>query len=453
MKQLFFIIVILLMCTPRLYSQAGQEKESSKKPPTEVKEKKPPLFGITFSGFVKTDIFFDSRQTVSLREGHFLLYPENEKLDADGKDINGKGSFNILSIQTRLAGTITGPDALGAKTTGYIEGEFFGNINSGINSFRLRHAWIKLTWPKVELLTGQTWHPMFVPECSPATVSFNTGAPFVVFSRNPQIKISRTFGKFKLSLTALSQVDFVSDGPDGASPKYLRNSILPESNLLLQYATKNEEKGTEFLIGASINYQMLTPRLATTVTLSNAYDTVINNVVFHKDAVTASYKTNTKSSGLAGNLFVKLKLRKITLKAGGEYGDNNNAYVMLGGFAVRSVTDSAKGFVNYANVRSFAVWGEFHTNGTKWQPGVFGGFTKNLGVGEDVTGPYFARGTNISYAYRISPRLVFNVQKFRIAGEVEYTVAAYGKTDKSGFVKDSKQVGNARLLLGFFYFF
>jgi len=32
-----------------------------------------PKFGIDFSGFVKTDLIWDSRQTVAIREGHFLL--------------------------------------------------------------------------------------------------------------------------------------------------------------------------------------------------------------------------------------------------------------------------------------------------------------------------------------------------------------------------------------------
>ena len=60
------------------------------------KEKK---FGIAFSGFVKTDIFYDTRQTVNIREGHFLLYPDKEVLDANNKDLNAKPSFNMLSIQ------------------------------------------------------------------------------------------------------------------------------------------------------------------------------------------------------------------------------------------------------------------------------------------------------------------------------------------------------------------
>ena len=420
---------------------------------TTEKEQKAPLFGISFTGFVKTDIFFDSRQTNSPREGHFLLFPENEKLDPEGNDINAKGSFNILSIQTRLAGNIFGPDALGAKTSAYIEGEFFGNINSGINSFRLRHAWIKLNWKKTELLTGQWWHPMFVPECAPATVSFNTGAPFVVFSRNPQVKLSQSFGKFKASLTFLSQVDFVSEGPDGPSPKYLRNSILPETNLLLQYSTKNEARGTEFLIGASINYQLLTPRLASTVVVSKAYDTLHGNEVFHVDAVTAQYKTDVKSGGMAANLYTKLKLKPVTIKVGAEYGQNNNAYTMIGGFAVKSFVNKDKGFVDYANLSSMAAWAEIHTNGTTWQPALFAAYGKNLGTGTEVIGPYYARGANIGYAYRVSPRLNFNLKKLRIAGEVEYTVAAYGTADQKGVVGNTKEIGNLRLLLGVFYFF
>ena len=109
--------------------------------------------------------------------------------------------------------------------------------------------------------------------------------------------------------------------------------------------------------------------------------------------------------------------------------------------------------MDYANLPSMAAWAEIHTNGTMWQPALFGAFGKNLGIGEEVIGPYYARGANIGYAYRVSPRLNFNVKKLRIAGEVEYTVAAYGTTNKSGVVENTKEIGNVRLLLGVFYFF
>lgn len=453
MKQIIMTILILLAVNGTLLSQAPGTMQPPVSPATVEITTKTPAFGINFTGFVKTDFIFDTRQTVNLREGHFLLFPEKKLLDPDGNDINAVSNFNFLSIQTRLAGNITGPDALGARSSAYIEGEFFGNINSGINSFRLRHAWIKLNWKSTELMTGQWWHPMFVPECSPATVSFNTGAPFVVFSRNPQIRLSQSVGKFKVALSLLSQVDFVSDGPDGPSPKYLRNSMIPETNLLLQFSSKNPEKRTEFMIGASVNYQVLKPRLASIVTLTPARDTVINSVPVHTDAVTASYKTDVTSAAMAASFFAKAVTRPVTVKAGAVYGENNNAYVMIGGYAVKSFTDASRGFVDYANLRSLAVWGEVHTNGTRWQPALFGAWAQNLGIGEEVVGPYYARGADMAYAYRISPRLVFNAGKLRIAGEVEYTVAAYGKKDSKGFVKDSYEVANTRFLLGVFYFF
>jgi hypothetical protein len=439
----------MILCTFIIQAQTTGNQEP-KKDPLSIKT---PLFGISFSGFVKTDILFDSRQIVGLRDSQFLLYPDAEKPDATGKDINAKASYNFLSIQTRLAGTITGPDALGAKTSGYIEGEFFGNTNAAINSFRLRHAWVKLNWKFTELMVGQWWHPMFVPECAPQTVSFNTGAPFVVFSRNPQIKLTQSAGKFKMALTLLSQIDFMSDGPDGANTKYLRNSVLPESDLQVWYQTKNETKGSEFMIGAGVNYQMLTPRLSTIIVQKSAYDTVVNGIVVHHDAVTSTYQTNTKSTALAFNLYSKLKLKYVTIKAGGEYGGNNNAYTMLGGYVVKSVTDAEKNTVDYANISSFAVWGECHTNTQRWQPGLFVAYARNLGAGEKVAGPYYTRGSNIDYLYRISPRLVFNVNKLRLAAEIEYTAAGYGKTNEKGFVYNTQEAANLRLLLGVYYFF
>jgi len=39
---------------------------------------------------------------------------------------------------------ISGVNAFGAKATGLIESEFFGNSESDINELRLRHAFIKL---------------------------------------------------------------------------------------------------------------------------------------------------------------------------------------------------------------------------------------------------------------------------------------------------------------------
>ena len=49
--------------------------------PQEASEPSP--FTIKFSGFVKTDTFYDSRQTVTAREGFFNLYPSPTVTEAE----------------------------------------------------------------------------------------------------------------------------------------------------------------------------------------------------------------------------------------------------------------------------------------------------------------------------------------------------------------------------------
>jgi len=398
-----------------------------------------PSFGIKFSGFVKTDIFWDSRQTVDAREGHFLLYPANENLDAEGNDINAKASFNMLSIQTRLRGTITGPDALGAKTSGVIEGAFFGHTNGDINGFRLRHAFVKLQWKKTALLVGQYWHPNFVTYCFPGVVSFNTGAPFIPFTRNPQIRVTQNLGKFNLIFTALSQLDFTSTGPQGPGRQYLRNSAVPTLNLRFEYRNINTEENKEFAIGASVNFKMLTPRLETD----------------------SNYKTSETITSISEMIFLKMKFPKVTFKIQGVYAQDPFNWLMIGGYAVESLSDPMKDYRNYTPITTASGWLDIHSNGKKWQVGLLAGYSKNLGADKDISGPTYQRGADIAYLYRISPRFVYNSGKFRIAPEIEYTVAAYAtkdangilNIDSKGMVTDSKEIGNVRFLLGVYFFF
>ncbi|MDX9905153.1 MAG: hypothetical protein RBS55_01055 [Bacteroidales bacterium] len=389
-------------------------------------------FGIKFSGFVKTDVIWDSRQTVDLREGHFLLLPKPVLNDLEGNDINAKPSFNFLSIQTRLKGDITGPDALGAKTSGSIEGEFFGMADGDINGFRLRHAFVKLNWKTTELLVGQMWHPMFITSSFPEVVSFNTGAPFLVFSRNPQIRLTKDIKSFRLILTALSQVDFKSNGPDGASTKYIRNSSIPSFNLNFEYSYKNKETGTEILAGAAGNFKRLIPRMITD----------------------SGYQTNEGINSLSGMVYLKLGFQKVIFKMAGLYGQNMFDYTMIGGYVVDDYLDKDKGIVSYRNITTASAWAEVMTTGKKMQGGLFLAYSQNMGAGDIVIGPYYSRGANIYDLYRISPRFVYNAGKFRIAPEIEYTVARYGMTNNlDGKVMDPEPVGNFRVLVGVFYFF
>lgn len=405
MKKLFLLILIL---TTHSFSQSDKS-----------------AFGITFSGFVKTDLFFDTRQGVSSREGHALLYPANEKRDAEGNDINDKASFNILSIQSRLSGKITGPDALGAKTSGLIEGEFFGHSESDVNGFRLRHALVKLDWGTTSLMIGQYWHPMYVPEVIPSIVSYNNGTPFQPFSRNPQIRFVQSFDKVNLIFVAASQRDFTSTGPNGFSSTYLREAVMPNLHFQIQYA------GSSFFAGVGIDYKKITPQIVTN----------------------RNYKTDASLSTLAFTGYAKITTDDFIIKGGGTYGGNLTDQTMLGGYAVKS-TITATGVDEYTALNTFAVWGEFIT-GKQIEFGLFGGFTQNLGADDNVARVYYARGNNIASVFRVAPRMQFNLNSTRLSAEVEYTEAAYGipvDNDK-GKVANVKSFNNFRVVLAAYYFF
>lgn len=388
-------------------------------------------FGITFSGFIKTDILADSRQTVSIREGHFLLFPKPEQPDPSGRDINARANFNILSVQTRLVGKVTGPDALGARTSGLIEGEFFGTADGDTNGFRLRHAYVKLNWKTTELMVGQFWHAMFITDCYPDVVSFNTGAPFQPFSRAPQVRLTQSFGKLSLVATALSQRDFASNGPEGVNSVYLRNAAVPELNLKAQYASKDEKAGTETLLGVGADYLKIAPRLATE----------------------AGYKTTESVGGASVMAYFKRRMPGLTIKAEAVYGQNLHHLTMIGGYGVEALTDPVLKTQSYTPLDTFSSWAEVHTNGARWQTGVFAGYSRNLGSRHPITGPSYSRGGNIRDLCRISPRLVLNTGKLRLAAEAEWTSAAYGTPDLNGKVKNAHRVGNARILLATYYFF
>nr|NQU90089.1 hypothetical protein [Bacteroidota bacterium] len=231
-------------------------------------------------------------------------------------------------------------------------------------------------------------------------------------------------------ITALSQVDFVSNGPDGANSKYLRNTGIPALNLRLEYGAKYENR-QEVLFGVSGNYKMLTPLLETP-----------NN-----------YKTNQKASSFLGMAYLKYVLPGITIKLAGTYGQDAYNLTMLGGYAIEKIIDITTGKVDYTPINTLAVWTDIHTNNKEWQIGLFAGYTQNQGAGKDIGGDCYARGGDIKYVYRFAPRFIYNTGKFRIAPEIEYTVAAYGTSQLDGTVKDTKDVGNLRFLIGVYYFF
>lgn len=372
-----------------------------------------------------------------------LFFPLPVSLDANGKDLNANGSFNILSIQSRVWGKITAPDAFGAQSSGYLEGEFGGTSDGDVNGFRLRHAFLTLKWETTELLVGQTWNPMFQPDCFAGVISFNTGFPFQPFGRNPQVRLKQSFGALNLYLTALTQRDFNSPGPNGFSSSYLRNAIVPELNAKIEYSTKSQNE--DLLFGAASSYKSLVPRQ------KNSKNVEV---------------TDEKVNSFEATGYFKYRTDPIEFKLQGFYGQNAADLMQIGGYAVKKTTDQAKitnDLWEYTPFNVVSGWTEiislFPTSYGKFELAVFGGYSKNLGTSDEIMGDglqssyIFARNSNIDDLIRVSPRIAFSSGKTKFAFETEYTAAKYGINDKDGKVNNGESVSNIRFLLAAFIFF
>jgi hypothetical protein len=226
---------------------------------------------------------------------------------------------------------------------------------------------------------------------------------------------------------AFAHADFMS----AAGIRALRNSLIPELQLHASYQNPPSGGSAGILLGAGVGFKKLVPIIETE----------------------QGYHTTEGVGSLLASVHGKLTLPKITIKAQGMIGQNNYDLLMISSYGITSV-DTITGRMTYAPTGSYAVWGEIHTNHPTWQTGLFAGYTRNLGAGEDISagGVVGSRG-NIDYIYRISPRLLYNVGKMRFGLELEYTVAAFGTIDAMGLVENATAVGNLRTLVSVFYFF
>lgn len=399
---------------------ATQPTASAAKPTVDVGG-----FSVKFTGFVRNDFSWDSRQTLNLREGSVDLWAKDKQLDVNGNDINAVANLNMLAINSRLGMTFTGPDAWGAKTSGLLEMEWFGPSDAAVGGVRLRHAWAKLDWPKTQLAFGQFWHPLFVPECFPGVVNFNTGIPFQPFNRSPQIRLTRHLSNdLHLIVAAISQRDFTNVGINGGSSEYLRNSSIPNVHAQLQLKRSN------VLAGIAFDYKIIRPRLSVG---SGSTLQVL-------DATVAS-------TALMG--YLKIIGRLATIKAEVVSGSNLTDHVMLGGFLAYGANGVE---ASYKPVKVNSMWAEIHGNGKRVVPGLFVGYCKNAGNDPNAIAAY-GRGIGVSgrggidNLVRISPRVEFISGKFKIGTEYEYTAAGYGTSTSDAKVTSTETIANSRLLL------
>ncbi|SMO50806.1 hypothetical protein SAMN06265379_10270 [Saccharicrinis carchari] len=378
-------------------------------------------------GFIGFDTFFDSRISATARSCGYL-YPLGFDGDDAGHDKNDKSRFDFTANISRVGLTIQGPDAFGAVATAKIEADFAGTSGNGRDFvFRLRQAFLNLKWSKTAVLVGQAYHPMFITENYPATVNFVAGVPFHPLSRAPQLRYTyHPMDKLSLSLSALSQGDFVNSGP----ADQVERSEFPEAVLQLKYGLPQD-----FFVGATFGVKQVEP----------ARVDDFNNIA------------KSKLTTMHGNLSLRYSTRALTFKAEGIYGGNMTNLVMIGGLARKAKNGTALN-AQYEAIRTAALWADIHTNAASVNFGVFTGITTNLGTANEslivIAEKQYTRGSDIEKVYTVSPRVTFASGPVYIGLELNRTIAFYGADwDEKSKPIHTTLYANNRLLMSFRYNF
>jgi hypothetical protein len=398
-----------------------------------------------FYGFVRTDYIWDTRRSVQVREYNLNLYPLDQSLDINGNDVNDAGASNFLSIVSRLGAKFKGPNVWGAKATGTLEGDFFGNTEASIGLFRLRHAYATLQWTKTEVTVGQTWYPTFIPEVFPGVANFNTGILFNPFGWVSQVRIKQNLtNQLSFTFTAYKEREFTTATAIGGTQNSASfNAVLPTLHGQIQFKNKN------WIAGLGFEYKSLQPLTEFNSTATPTTPTI-------------KIKTKEKANSSAIVGYLKYNHEKFNIKAYGISGGDLFSQVMLGGFVGYNNVDVAE---NYQASKTTSFWVDIASNGKSIAPGLFFGYSKNDGTGKNTlaageTAKYYMRGVTgtrvVDNVWRASTRVDFKSNKFRVTPELEYTTVTWGDLNTNGNGTadlNKKDFGNFRAMISCAYSF
>ena len=430
MKKILTILLSLLLVLPASASQKETEMKDSP-----VKEHLQNHFKLY--GFIRNFFVYDSRDSKAGTGDLFYYLPLDNKWntadvnDPAREDLNASPNFRFLALTSRVGFDVSGYYINNLHFGAKIEGDFYsglaaaktatglsGNTSvSGTAQARLRQAYVTLTWKdlpmhgektaQVGLKMGQAWHPMAAD--MPHVFSLEAGAPFGPFSRTPQVTMDAALGEhWILSAAAIWQQQYQSAGPDGASAAYMKYGCTPEI-----YAGVTV-KGKEVLFRGGVDVVSIKPR----------------NVGQNADGLMVHVKD--RKTSVLGYVYGQYNHKLLSIKAKTTFGEGGEHMNLMSGYAVVDKTDPTNW--KYASMVNSSSWLSL-CYGKKWQGVLYLGYVKNFGLAktagkqlakEDV---YFCGNgfSNINQMYRINPQLLYNLGKFTLGLEYQWTAVQYGK--------------------------
>lgn len=382
-------------------------------------------------GFIRNYAIYDSRATKSLTEDLFFFMPLDKEIK-NGTDVNAVGSYNFQALTTRLGLNITGYKIKNLGIDAKIEGDFYClNSTKNTATFRMRLAYFQLNrdftkgkyHTSLKLTIGQTWHPL--ANDKPYGINLESGTPFTPFNRSPQIRLTASINNsICLTGSILQQMQYRSMGPQKSTNLYQRHSI------------------PEFYGGISFK--------ASGITAKTGID--ILSIRPHYGYNENGKKYNEQITTISPFIYIQYEYKSLKINAktvlaeAGEHMQLNSGYAITG--------KKEDGISNeYTPIRSSVSFLSVKY-GRKLQIMGMIGYHKTLGTSKPIENPkrniYFSGNgfKEINSILRFTPTIIYNLGKFQIGLEYNYTMVEYGKSlSKKLIPQDCHWIGNHRLIL------
>lgn len=186
---------------------------------------------LTIGGYVKFDMGWGSQ--AQGQDAYVALRQGNASYDNYADQTS---NFYMYSGETRVNMLTKGPDAWGAKTSAFIEGQFrgdsVGSTATAQGTFALRHAFMQFDWPTSRLVIGQTFHKWGVlPTFANTILEYNGLGPFLKGLRQPTLRFEQQLAKnWNWAVAATSPTNTLgnntNNGASGVNDSY-SNSQMP----------------------------------------------------------------------------------------------------------------------------------------------------------------------------------------------------------------------------------
>lgn len=146
---------------------------------------------VTLFGFAQADFEYNSTQSC-------LEFCSNFPIQKEGTYRGDHGRMVFSPRDSRFGVRFAAPEEHGIRTSGLLETDFFGPTTTSEQGtwsnpvLRIRHAYLKLETPVVDILLGQTWNLFGWGGAYLVTGAQLPGLPGQMFQRTSQLRISKT---------------------------------------------------------------------------------------------------------------------------------------------------------------------------------------------------------------------------------------------------------------------